>query len=287
VPPTPPIYLIREQVDDICRSKTFDPQDLLQRLLRFIVEQTIAEMKTTEGILAMEFWQDDSLDKTKVRTNVGRLRKTISAYYGSADALAAIVIISVPPAGLDANTRQFSHYSATFEFHPAMLKSSSAFAQVLLNKYGLPLSDGERWFTERAEPLELLRAVIHQHKSAALLLKHLHYSPEFARLEHLFDDSLACYDIAQNILNCIKPTARRGDIRTKLAVPYISEIVHSADTIVNSFAGFVSGRIPLTTKFQEQNERAMASVQYAFDRFLEGVEANLLPTPEQLSGQQP
>ncbi len=276
--PTPPIYLVREQLDAICRSKTFDDQDLLRRLLRFIVEQTIAEMKTTEGILATEIWQENALEKTKVRANVGRLRKALTAYYQSEDALTAIVIISIPSAGLDENTRQFKHYSANVEFHPGMLRSATTFAQVLFNKYGLRLAEGERWFIEGTEPVKLLRAVIRQHKASALLLRDLHDCPHFEMREKVFNKIVAFYNMADNIL---KATTLEGitnrNIQVELAVPYAAEIIHSADTLACRYVEWVSGRLANPSEAEAEYLGALTAISTAFKRFLDKAEVKLLP----------
>jgi hypothetical protein len=285
--PTPPIYLIREQVDAICQSDAFDGQDRLKELLRFIVEQTIAEMETTEGILAIEVWRENSPDKTKVRANVGRLRKALSDYYESQDALTAIVLIAIPPAGLDATTRQFKHYSASIEFHAGMLRSAAIFAQVLFNKYGLPLSDGECWFTDGTQPVDLLRAVIRQHKANALLLGDLYYSSIEEARERMFLDTVHCYEIAEKILNSISPKPAKRTIHIQLVVPYVSEMVHCADTLAAYYTQLIRGRLVITPEIQNTCERAFAAVFKQFDHFLDEVEARLLPATKQSGQKEP
>lgn len=88
-PKSPPAEAIRGQVDKILRSPGFAQSDRLQKLLRYIVEETLAGRsgRLKEYSIALEvFERDESFDpqtSSIVRVEASRLRGKLKEYYAS------------------------------------------------------------------------------------------------------------------------------------------------------------------------------------------------------------
>ena len=278
MPPPPPAYLIREQVDAICHSATFDPHDLLQQLLRFIVEQSLAGVELTEAILAFELWHDSSMGKNRVRMGVTRLRKKLLEYYKAIESQTAIIVISLPPAGLDAATREFKHYKATFSFHPGMIRSATTFAQILQYKYDVPLADGELWFNTGLEPVSLLHGAIQKHKAKALFVASLHMADADEERQALFRDIVSLYDLAAAVLEQLTgEDVVQRDIQVEITFPVVTQAIRSADTLSAHFVEVIAGRCAITRELQDANGAALRSIFIAEGHYCDLLYQKLLP----------
>jgi len=88
-PNSPPAAAIRAQVDRMLRSPEFAQSDRLQMLLRYIVEETLADRsdRLKEYSIALEvFERDESFDpqtSSIVRVEASRLRGKLREYYAS------------------------------------------------------------------------------------------------------------------------------------------------------------------------------------------------------------
>jgi tetratricopeptide (TPR) repeat protein len=154
--------LVYYHAEDICHSVAFRTKPLPQKLLKFIVLQTIRGQKTTETVLA-DFLSANSnkgdrenISENDVRQNVVRLRRLLNKYYESPDSATAIVAISIPPAGVDPQTGKRRHYEAIASVREVVGRNAQTFGAALHYKYGIPQEDGEAWFNTGEPPLSIV-----------------------------------------------------------------------------------------------------------------------------------
>lgn len=168
---SPPDVLVMNEFLTLRRSPLFIGHEKLVALLEALLRRSLSGQTSTDAVLLALVWPESlqygpeasaeekadlgKAARNNVRNHITRLRKKLAFYYEqSVDGLDALIVISIPHAGPTKGV--FLHYCAIATFRSGLVSREEHFATGLFFRYGLPLVEGEMWFTQGVVPIGTL-----------------------------------------------------------------------------------------------------------------------------------